>query len=152
TGSIPVTRSSQGPPARRVGLMSRDLYRVLQVDPLADAEVLEAAYRRLARKYHPDVSSAPDAEARMRELNEAYATLRDPIRRASYDRARAGARPPEPRATTATTPRARAVRPREAAPRPRVGPEPGPRPPRRSVRPAPAPRRGAVRLPAPWER
>jgi hypothetical protein len=123
---------------------SRDLYRVLQVDPRADAEVLEAAYRRLARKYHPDVSSAPDAEARMRELNDAYATLRDPVRRASYDRGRAEAHRPEPRATTATTPRPRApraARPRESAPRPRPAP----------ARPEPATRRVLVRLPAPWE-
>jgi hypothetical protein len=81
--------------------MPRDLYRVLQVDPSADAEVLEAAYWRLARKYHPDVSSAADAEARMRELNDAYATLRDPARRAVYDRARADARRRDARSTTA---------------------------------------------------
>jgi hypothetical protein len=148
--------------------MPRDLYRVLQVDPSADADVLEAAYRRLARKYHPDVSSAPDAEARMRELNDAYATLRDPVRRATYDRGRDEARRPEPSAPTATTARARPSRPREA-PRPRASPpppEPGARPPRAAPRPerptprperptpgpVPPPRRVVVRLAAPWER
>ena len=39
-----------------------DLYKILQVDPEADAEVIEAAYRRLARRYHPDISTEPDAE------------------------------------------------------------------------------------------
>src|SRR5438552_584955 len=126
--------------------MIRDLYQVLQVDPSADGEVLEAAYRRLARKYHPDVSSAPDAEARMRELNDAYATLRDPARRAAYDRGRAPARPPEPRATTATTARARPVRParpRPGAPRPRARRA---RPPVGRRRRLPCPVRGA----RPW--
>jgi hypothetical protein len=65
-----------------------DLYRVLQVDPSADAEVVEAAYRRLARKFHPDVSARADAEARIRELNSAYEVLGDATRRAAYDGAR----------------------------------------------------------------
>jgi curved DNA-binding protein CbpA len=61
-------------------------YKVLQVDPEAEAEVIQAAYRRLARKYHPDV--APDAEsaARMTAINAAWAVLRDPGQRARYDR------------------------------------------------------------------
>jgi hypothetical protein len=66
-----------------------DLYRVLQVDPSADAEVVEAAYRRLARKFHPDVSARADAEARIRELNSAYEVLGDAGRRAAYDARRA---------------------------------------------------------------
>jgi DnaJ domain len=65
-----------------------DAYRVLQVDPSAEPEVIEAAYRRLARKYHPDVSDDPDAAARMRELSAAYDAVRDPERRAEYDRRR----------------------------------------------------------------
>src|SRR5262245_29048109 len=87
--------------------MPRDLYRVLQVDPGADADVLEAAYRRLARKYHPAVSAAPDAEARMRELDDAYATLRDPYRRAAYDRARAETDKLEPSSERAGAPAGR---------------------------------------------
>jgi hypothetical protein len=66
---------------------ARSLYEILQVDPRAEPEVLEAAFRRLARKYHPDVSLTSDSAARMKELNAAYAVLRDPARRADYDRA-----------------------------------------------------------------
>jgi hypothetical protein len=61
-------------------------YKILQVDSSAEPEVIEAAYRRLARKYHPDVNPAPGAAARMTELSEAYAVLRDPERRAALDR------------------------------------------------------------------
>ena len=64
-------------------------YKVLQVDPSAEQEVIEAAYRRLVRKYHPDVNAAPEAGARMKELIEAYAVIRDPGRRAEFDRRRA---------------------------------------------------------------
>jgi hypothetical protein len=63
-------------------------YKVLQVDPSAEPEVIEAAYRRLVRKYHPDVNPAPEAGARMRQLIDAYAILRDPTRRAAFDRQR----------------------------------------------------------------
>lgn len=66
----------------------RDYYKILQVDPAADPDVIEAAYRRLARKYHPDSNPAPDATARMAELNEAFAALKDPLRRAMYDATR----------------------------------------------------------------
>jgi DnaJ domain len=64
----------------------RSWYQVLQVDPQAEPEILEAAYRRLARKYHPDVATWPDAGVRMKEINAAYAVLRDPRQRAAYDR------------------------------------------------------------------
>jgi hypothetical protein len=63
----------------------RSLYEILQVDPRAEPEVLEAAFRRLARKYHPDVSTTIDSVARMKELNAAYQVLRDPAKRADYD-------------------------------------------------------------------
>lgn len=65
-----------------------DAYRVLQVDPSAEQEVIEAAFRRLARKYHPDVNPSPGAAERMRELSAAYDAVRDPLRRAEYDRRR----------------------------------------------------------------
>lgn len=68
--------------------LGRDLYKILQVDPAAEPEVVEAAYRRLALKYHPDVSQAPDAAERMRDLNMAYAVIGDGAKRADYDRAR----------------------------------------------------------------
>ena len=66
----------------------KDYYAILQVDPLAEPEVIEAAYRRLSRKYHPDVSGEADAGRRMRDLNEAYEVLGDPARRRAYDRRR----------------------------------------------------------------
>lgn len=64
-----------------------DYYRVLGVPRAANAEELKKAFRRLARKYHPDLSREPDAEARMKEVNEAFATLSDPEKRAAYDQA-----------------------------------------------------------------
>ena len=63
----------------------RTYYQVLQVDPAAEQEVIEAAFKRLALKYHPDRSTAPDAADRMRELIEARDTLTDPQRRRVYD-------------------------------------------------------------------
>ncbi len=65
-----------------------DPYKVLQVDPDADHEVIEAAYRRLARKFHPDVSIEPDTVVRMVQINQAWEMLRDPVRRGAVDRAR----------------------------------------------------------------
>jgi len=63
----------------------RDYYRTLGVERGASAEEVKKAYRKLARKYHPDVSKEADAERRMREVNEAYAVLSDPAKRAAYD-------------------------------------------------------------------
>ncbi|HET9456260.1 MAG TPA: DnaJ domain-containing protein [Candidatus Limnocylindrales bacterium] len=65
-----------------------DPYRVLQVDPEAEDEVIQAAYRRLAQKYHPDRSPGPEGETRMVAINAAWDVLRDPARRAAYDRSR----------------------------------------------------------------
>lgn len=65
-----------------------DPYKVLQVDPGAEREVIEAAYRRLARKYHPDVSTEPDSTEKMIAINQAWEQLRDPVKRAAVDRAR----------------------------------------------------------------
>lgn len=65
-----------------------DPYKVLQVDSEAEFEVIEAAYRRLARKYHPDVSPGPESQERMVRINQAWELLRDPTRRAAVDRAR----------------------------------------------------------------
>jgi hypothetical protein len=66
--------------------VGRTYYQVLQVDPLADPEVVDAAFKRLALKYHPDTSSDIQAEAKMRELLTAREILADPARRAAYDR------------------------------------------------------------------
>ena len=64
----------------------RTYYQILQLDPAADPEVIEAAFRRLAMKYHPDTSTDPNASVRMREIIEAREHLSDPERRLSYDR------------------------------------------------------------------
>lgn len=61
----------------------RDAYRVLQLDPAADDVVIHAAYRALARRFHPD-GEAPNA-TRMAELNAAYAAVRTPEHRRAYD-------------------------------------------------------------------
>jgi curved DNA-binding protein CbpA len=94
-----------------------DAYKVLQVDPEAEDEVIQAAYRRLARKYHPDLTEVTDASARMAAINTAWALIGERAARAAYDRARAapdgGARAPGANAsnTAAGT---------------RTGPPPGP--------------------------
>ncbi|MDH5577091.1 MAG: DnaJ domain-containing protein, partial [Betaproteobacteria bacterium] len=59
----------------------------------APADEIRKAFRKLARKYHPDVSKEPDAEARMKEVNEAYAVLSDPEKRAAYDQLGRGYQP-----------------------------------------------------------
>jgi curved DNA-binding protein CbpA len=66
-----------------------DPYKTLQVDPEAEDEVISAAYRRLARKYHPDVAPGAEAAARMAAINAAFDRIGEPARRAAYDRDRA---------------------------------------------------------------
>lgn len=63
----------------------KDYYEVLGVDRKASADDIKRAYRKLARKYHPDVSKEPDAETQFKEVGEAYETLKDPEKRAAYD-------------------------------------------------------------------
>jgi curved DNA-binding protein CbpA len=67
----------------------KDYYKILQVDPSADPEIIVVAYRRLAMKYHPDTNGAPDAGRLMQDINEAYRILSDPDSRARYDAERA---------------------------------------------------------------
>ena len=109
-----------------------DPYKVLQVDPEAEDEVIQAAYRRLAQKYHPDVVG-PDGAARMASINAAWELLRDPSRRAAHDRERRAA---AQSATVAPSPVSPAARPpshpRPTHPtdanRPSGGPAAGPPP------------------------
>jgi DnaJ-class molecular chaperone with C-terminal Zn finger domain len=84
----------------------KDYYKTLQVDPEAEPEVIEGAYRRLANKYYPrtaESAASAEANARMAEINEAYEALRDKARRAEYDRMRISekenkkTRPPTPK-------------------------------------------------------
>ncbi|HSH06251.1 MAG TPA: DnaJ C-terminal domain-containing protein [Burkholderiales bacterium] len=63
----------------------KDYYQILGVARGASDEDIKKSYRRLARKYHPDVSTEKDAEAQFKEIAEAYETLRDPKKRAAYD-------------------------------------------------------------------
>lgn len=65
-----------------------DAYKVLQVDPEAEDEVIQAAYRRLARKYHPDLAAGTEAAFRMAAINAAWELIGEPAGRAAYDRAR----------------------------------------------------------------
>jgi hypothetical protein len=137
-------------PQQRAGNGQRTAYQVLQVDPAADQDVIEAAFKRLALKSHPDRHDGPEAADRMRELVGARDLLLTPERRQAYDRSIGVARPPEAyrRDQTPTTPRpgraGPATEPRRrhadapASPRPEESPRtptppvalrpPGPRP------------------------
>lgn len=63
-----------------------DYYKILQVHNLAEPEIIESAYKRLARKYHPDVNPNSDAEEMMQMLNEAYSVLSNPGKRQEYNK------------------------------------------------------------------
>src|SRR4051812_35755092 len=63
----------------------KDYYAIMGVPRDATADQVKQAYRKLARKFHPDVSKEADAEARFKDVGEAYEVLRDPQKRAAYD-------------------------------------------------------------------
>lgn len=76
----------------------KDYYKILGVADSANAAEIKSSYRKLARKYHPDVSKEADAETKFKELGEAYEVLKDPEKRAEYDQLRAlGAQQPDGR-------------------------------------------------------
>jgi curved DNA-binding protein CbpA len=115
---------------------STDPYKVLQVDPEAEDEVISAAYRRLARKYHPDVAPGEESAARMLAINAAWALVGDPARRAAYDRARAAGNHPIAGAAPAGGPGGRTAGHAPAGP---GAPDPGP--PGHGPQPQPGPAR-----------
>jgi curved DNA-binding protein CbpA len=115
-----------------------DPYKILQVDPEAEDEVIQAAYRRLAQKYHPDRSAGQAAIDRMVAINAAWEAIGDPQRRASFDQARKGPPTQATRTAQAGTPNANDGGPAPAA-RP-AGPTPtGAPPPAQSRRAEPRP-------------
>lgn len=63
----------------------KDYYKILGVEPTADDATIKAAYRKLARKYHPDVSKEKDAETKFKDVSEAYEALKSADKRAEYD-------------------------------------------------------------------
>ena len=67
-------------------MSNRDYYEILGVSKGASDDEIKAAFRKLARQYHPDVSKEPDAEEKFKEINEAYGVLSDSDKRARYDR------------------------------------------------------------------
>ncbi len=66
----------------------KDYYKILGIEPDADLKTIKTAYRKLARKYHPDVSVEKDAESKFKDIAEAYAALKEPEKRAEYDELR----------------------------------------------------------------
>lgn len=73
----------------------KDYYKVMGIARDATEAQIKQAYRKLARKYHPDVSKEKDAEARFKDLGEAYEVLKNPEKRAAYDQLGSGPRPGE---------------------------------------------------------
>src|SRR5437899_12480728 len=63
----------------------KDYYKILGVDRKADDKTIKSAFRRLARKHHPDVAKSKDAGERFKEINEAYEVLSDPDKKRKYD-------------------------------------------------------------------
>ena len=73
----------------------KDYYKIMGVARDASDAAIKQAYRKLARKFHPDVSKEKDAEARFKDLGEAYEVLKNPEKRAAYDQLGSGPRPGE---------------------------------------------------------
>jgi curved DNA-binding protein CbpA len=71
-----------------MGTAEPDYYQTLQVDPAAEPEVIQAAYHKLAGKYHPDVNKDPRPQKKMAEINAAYEVIGNADKRAKYDKRR----------------------------------------------------------------
>ncbi len=119
----------------------KNYYHILQVDPQAEQEVIDAAYRRLMLKYHPDVTrvegkDSPEFLRKVQDINEAYATLSDPLQRKVYDikREHESKFPPQPEQEPVKPPPAKK---RTSAPRPsaEIITNPPPADPRPEVKP-----------------
>ena len=65
--------------------MTQGLYEVLGISKGATEKEIKSAYKKLAKKYHPDLNKGPEAEAKMKEINKAYEILSDPKKREMYD-------------------------------------------------------------------
>lgn len=109
--------------------MEPDYYATLEVAPGATPEAIRSAYRRLAKEHHPDRNDSFEAKARMQAINEAWAVLSDPTRRAEFDRARKPGFNPQQAAWGAAygtrRPAQGPARPRPSGPGPRRdGPQP----------------------------
>ena len=66
--------------------MAKSLYQTLEIPENASADEIKKAYRKLARKYHPDINKEPGAEDKFKEINAAYEVLSDENKKAQYDR------------------------------------------------------------------
>ena len=65
--------------------MDKDYYKIMGVSQDASDKDIKMAYRKLARRYHPDISKEPNAEEKFKEMGEAYEVLKDPVKRAEYN-------------------------------------------------------------------
>src|SRR6059058_2402184 len=92
---------------------ARNYYELLGVSSDASPQEIQSAYRKLARRYHPDLNAGGDAGARFNELSDAYEVLHDPAQRARYDRSTAV----ESRSAGRQVPAFAAERPRRDVPR-----------------------------------
>ncbi|MEO8541002.1 MAG: pentapeptide repeat-containing protein [bacterium] len=117
---------------------SPDYYLVLEVSRTATEVEIRTAYRRLAREHHPDANPSPEAEARMRRINEAWETLRDAVKRDNYDRLLRGTPRPAVRSVRRQPP------PRRPAPAPAANPPAGQEPPAWFNEDAPRSKEGSV--------
>ncbi len=82
---MPVSEESSSEPTKELFLDYKDYYATLGVDRKASKSEIQKAYRKLARKFHPDVNKTPEGEERFKEITEAYEVLKDKEKRAKYD-------------------------------------------------------------------